>query len=84
MKNKKVSHKTPVATTPDKNGKTGLRLPILPVLPLLFVCTVVWAGWYYGDVLRMARERSFWVMSTEQMDFLLGQEYGGLWYLGRL
>ena len=84
MKNKKASHKTPVATTPDKNGKTGLRLPILPVLPLLFVCTVVWAGWYYGDVLRMARERSFWVMSTEQMDFLLGQEYGGLWYLGRL
>lgn len=67
-----------------KGGKGGLRLPVLPVLSIMFVLTYVWAAWYYGDVLRMARERSFWVASTDEMDFLLGKEFGGLWYLGRL
>lgn len=56
----------------------------MPVLPILFVATYLWAAWYYGDVLRMARERSFWVASSEQMEFLLCQEFGGLWYIGRL
>lgn len=57
---------------------------LIPVLPLLFAATYLWAAWYYGDVFRMARERSFWVASTDQMNFLLSQEYGGLWYLGRM
>lgn len=57
---------------------------ILPVLPILFVVLYVWSAWYYGDVLRMARERSFWVADAEQMEFLLSQEYGGLWYIGRM
>ena len=57
---------------------------ILPIMPLMFVAVYLWAAWYYGDVLRMARERSFWVPSNEQMDFLLSQEYGGLWYIGRM
>ncbi len=83
MKNSsKKTHKTPV--TVSKNGKTGFRLPILPVLSIMFVLTYIWAAWYYGDVLRMARERSFWVMSSDQMDFLLSKEFGGLWYIGRL
>lgn len=57
---------------------------LLPVLPLMFVATYLWAAWYYGDVLHMARERSFWVADTGQMDFLLSQEFGGLWYVGRM
>lgn len=68
----------------QKNTPKESRPLLLPVLPILFVATYLWAAWYYGDVLRMARERSFWVASTEQMEFLLSQEYGGLWYLGRL
>ena len=83
MKNSpKKTHKTPVAAS--KNGKTGFRLPILPVLSIMFVLTYIWAAWYYADVLRMARERSFWVMSPDQMDFLLSKEFGGLWYIGRM
>lgn len=54
------------------------------MLPLMFVATYLWAAWYYGDVLHMARERSFWVADTGQMEFLLSQEFGGLWYLGRM
>ncbi len=57
---------------------------LLPMMPLMFVATYLWAAWYYGDVLQMARERSFWVASTEQMEFLLSQEFGGLWYVGRM
>lgn len=57
---------------------------LLPVLPIMFVATYLWAAWYYGDVLQMARERSFWVADTKQMEFLLGQEFGGLWYIGRM
>lgn len=68
-----------------ENQKTKERKPLLlPILPILFLATYFWAAWYYGDVLRMARERSFWVPSTEQMEFLLSQEYGGLWYIGRM
>ena len=68
----------------QKEPQKGRKQLLLPVLPILFVAIYLWAAWYYGDVLRMARERSFWVSDTEQMDFLLGQEYGGLWYIGRL
>ena len=68
---------------PQKATKEKKHL-LLPVLPILFVLTYLWAAWYYGDVLRMARERSFWVASEEQMEFLLSQEYGALWYLGRM
>jgi hypothetical protein len=57
---------------------------ILPIIPLMFALVYVWAAWYYGDVFRMARERSFWVASSQQMEFLLSQEYGTLWYIGRM
>ena len=57
---------------------------ILPILPMMFVAVYLWAAWYYGDVFRMARERSFWVADGQQMEFLLSLEYGGLWYVGRM
>lgn len=69
----------------EKNNKTKERKRwVVPVLPVLFLATYLWAAWYYGDVFRMARERSFWVASSEQMQFLLCQEFGGLWYIGRM
>ena len=68
----------------QNNVQKERKYKVIPVLPIMFLLTYLWAAWYYGDVLRMARERSFWVASTEQMEFLLSQEYGGLWYLGRM
>ena len=68
----------------QKNTTKDRQSFMIPMLPLLFLATYLWAAWYYGDVLRMAWERSFWVADAEQMDFLLSQEYGGLWYIGRL
>lgn len=80
MKQKETPKINKTAQTAEKK-----RSPLLlPVLPILFAATYLWAAWYYGDVLRMARERSFWVASAEQMDFLLSQEYGSLWYIGRM
>ena len=80
MKQKETPKINKTAQTAEKKRKNLL----LPVLPILFAATYLWAAWYYGDVLRMARERSFWVASAEQMDFLLSQEYGSLWYIGRM
>lgn len=80
MKQKQTPKTNRTAQTAEQKRKPLL----LPVLPILFVATYLWAACYYGDVLRMARERSFWVASTEQMDFLLDQEFGGLWYIGRM
>jgi hypothetical protein len=68
----------------QENMSKDKKSLILPIMPLMFVAVYLWAAWYYGDVLRMARERSFWVPSNEQMEFLLSQEYGGLWYIGRM
>ena len=80
MKHKNTTKINNVQQTAAKEKKPLL----LPVLPILFIVTYLWAAWYFGDVLRMVRERSFWVASTEQMEFLLSQEFGGLWYVGRL
>lgn len=90
MKNKQsrkatqIKPKQPVSV--DKKPKRQLRLPVLPVIPLLFVALYIWSSWYYGDVFRMAREKSFWVPSTERdgMLFLIQQQFGYLWYVGRM
>ena len=79
----KQKNTTKIANVAQKATKERKPL-LLPVLPILFVLTYLWAAWYFGDALRMARERSFWVASTEQMEFLLSQQFGGLWYIGRL
>lgn len=59
------------------------RSRLLPVLPIFFVLTWLWGGWYYGSVFHISREYSFWVADTRMMDFILCQSYGGLRYIGR-
>ena len=61
--------------------QSGLNVPLLPVF---FLLVWAWGGIYYADVLRMAREESFWVADTNQMRFLLDQPFGMLWYVGRM
>ena len=88
MKNKNTTTgrtQKPLRSATQQNAQKKYHsLPIIPVLPILFVLTYLWAAWYFGDVLRMARERSFWVPSTEEMEFLLQQNFGWGWSLGRL
>lgn len=73
---------TPKATPSKEERKRNLLL--FPVLPLFFCLIWLWGTFYYGDVLRIAREQSFWVSDTAQMKFVLDQSYGMLWYAGRL
>ncbi len=88
-----MSNKTPYkapakkqATRPaSQPAKKEPRKPLIfPILPLFFLMVWMWAAFYYGDVLRTAREQSFWVADTAQMKFILDQSYGMLWYVGRL
>ena len=59
------------------------RRRLLPVLPIFFLLTWLWAAWYYGSVFYISREYSFWVADTRIMEFILSQPYGILRYLGR-
>ena len=59
------------------------RRRLLPVLPVFFVLTWIWAAWYYGSVFYISREYSFWVADTRIMEYILTQPYGSLRYIGR-
>ena len=49
-----------------------------------FVLVWLWGGWYYGEVLKVARAQSFWVANPMQMEFVLNKSNGWLWYVGRM
>lgn len=74
----------PAAPAPAPAPAKPKRKWLLPVIPLFFLMIWGWAWLYYGDVLRIAREESFWVCDASQMKFLLDQSYGSLWYVGRM
>lgn len=67
------------AASAPKKRKRGL----LPVWPVFFALTWLWAAWYYGDVFHVSREYSFWVADTRVMDYVLNSSFGMLRYLGR-
>ncbi len=48
-----------------------------------FVVTWLWAGWWMGDVFRMAREYSFFSTDHVLVHGLWQQPFGSLWLLGR-
>lgn len=66
------------AAVPPKRKKR-----LLPILPIFFVLTWLWAAWYYGSVFHISREYSLWVADTRIMNFILCQPYGILRYIGR-
>ena len=55
----------------------------IPILPVFFLLTWLWAAWYYGTVFYISREYSIWVADVRIMDFVLNQSYGILRYIGR-
>ena len=50
---------------------------------VLFVAVWLWAAFFYGPVLRVAREFSFWAPDDTLMYFMQGRTWGGLWVAGR-
>ena len=59
------------------------RSRLLPVIPIFFFVTWIWAAWYYGSVFHISREYSFWVPDTRLMQYILSCPFGSLRYLGR-
>ena len=68
---------------PKQAASSQRKRQPLPVLPIFFVLTWLWAAWYYGSVFHISREYSFWVPDTRIMEFILSQSYGILRYIGR-
>ena len=48
-----------------------------------FALSWLWAGWWMGDTLRIAYERSFFAADATLMHWLWQQSFGSLWILGR-
>ena len=77
--NKTKGHK--VSETAPQQKKE--RKPwLLPVSVVFFVLVWLWAGVWYGDVLRIAREYSFWAPDETLMRYMEGRPWGGLWVAG--
>lgn len=67
------------AAAPREQKKT-----LLPVLPLFMAAIWVWGTFYYGSVLHVSREYSFWAQDPRLMQFVLCQNFGPLRYVGRM
>ena len=82
---KTAPQKETAAPQKHKASHSGFQLSTakLPVLVIFFLLTWLWAGWYYGSVLHISREYSFWVADPRIMAFILSQSYGILRYAGR-
>ena len=51
---------------------------------LFCTLTTLFLGWYYGDVLHIAQQYSFFTTNPEQMKFVTDNSpYGYLWLIGR-
>ena len=70
-----------VSTRQEVKPKKALPLPFA----LIFTLVVwVWASWWYGDVLHVAREYSFWAPDETLMRFEEGVGGSQLWVVGRM
>ncbi|HBE55818.1 MAG TPA: hypothetical protein DDW22_07510 [Prevotellaceae bacterium] len=67
------------AAAPHKRKRT-----FPPALPLFVVAIWAWGTFYYGSVLHVSREYSFWASDTGLMQYVLCQKLGMLRYVGRM
>lgn len=65
--------------TPTHSKRKDLTLPPMIVL---FILVWAWAALWYGDVLRIAREYSFWAPDQTLMYYEQGRPWGSLWMIG--
>lgn len=87
-KNPQTKNKQQRSVRPDTKPAAAPRERrkklLLPVLPLFMLAVWVWGTFYYGSVLHVSREYSFWASDTRLMQFVLCQSFGPLRYVGRL
>lgn len=80
----KPGKKTP-APRPKEVPKSGKvrKHRLYPVTVILFVLVWLWAGVWYGDVLAIARECSFWAPDATLMQHMQGRPWAALWWTGQ-
>lgn len=57
--------------------------PLVPVPVVFFLLVWAFAGFYWGDMFRAARDYSFFAPDPTLMRFVWDKPYGSLWILGR-
>lgn len=76
--------KSPKTVSPIKTKKSWLeRAPRLPLFVTLFI--LLWAFLYiwYGDVMKVAEQRSFFAFDSTAMEYYTNQSLGYLFVIGR-
>ena len=76
-------HKAQDGTSAAKPSRLWSLLRNTPPLVVMFIAVWLWAAFFYGPVLRVAREFSFWAPDDTVMYFMQGRTWGGLWIAGR-
>ena len=54
----------------------------IPPMIVMFIAVWAWGALWYGDVLRIAREYSFWAPDDTLMYYEQGRPWGALWTMG--
>ncbi|MCF0197988.1 MAG: hypothetical protein HUK02_01515 [Bacteroidaceae bacterium] len=82
-KHKRQSAPVRTAAPASANAPQKERKPFrIPVMGLLFVLVWAWGALWYGDVMRVAREWSFWAPDITLMQYESGRPWGALWHIG--
>ncbi len=85
-KQRKRNQQKSVPKPLEERTETGAirrrRLPLLSPYAVMFILVWMWAGFWYGDVFRIAREYSFWAPDGTLMYYKQGLPWGELWQIG--
>lgn len=73
-----------VSENNSKSARPSRATLLLPIPLIFFLLVWAWAGWWYADVFRTAREYSFWSADETLMQFMNGRPWEMLWIVGRM
>ncbi len=74
--------KTSTAGSGKVKTDRGRWLLRISPFAVLLIAVWTWAAWWYGPVLRIAREYSFWAPDSTLMYYESGRPWGELWKIG--
>lgn len=81
--NRKQAPASPLPKPRKSKSSQSWKSVLLPPTVVFFVAVWLWGWLWYGDVLRIAREYSFWSSDPLLMHYLDGRPWSSLWWAGQ-
>ena len=81
--NRKQAPASPLPKPRKSKSSQSWKSVLLPPTVVFFVAVWLWGWLWYGDVLRIAREYSFWSSDPLLMHYLDGRPWSPLWWAGQ-